>query len=89
MFTKLINKHYLQTEKMFHGEYEGLKALNETQTVPIPNVIAIGHTPDKKSHFIIMDYIKLVDLSNACSAELGYRIGQLHLYNSMPENLRS
>lgn len=72
---------------MFHGEIEGIKALRDTSCVPVPEILTFGHTPEN-NHYIVMKYIKLVTLTNACSAELGYRIGQLHLYNSLPDRLK-
>lgn len=69
---------------MFNGEFEGLKAICSTQTVPAPSPMVTGVT-EKGYHFIAMEYLKLSSLSAECSAELGNQLADMHLFNLQGE----
>lgn len=71
----------IQSDKKTKGEYEGLKAIQETKTVMVPRPIVIGRTSNHVQHFLVMDYLNLTVLNNVASAELGRKLADLHLHN--------
>lgn len=83
LFIKLIIS-FLQSDKMFKGELEGLKAICNTKTVAAPTPIATGCT-DNEQHFIVMEYLNLTSLNSAFSAKLGDQLADMHLYNFKEE----
>lgn len=77
----------IQSDKKFHGEYEGLKAIRDTKTVLAPSPFFTGGTGNKSQHFIAMDYIMNISLlDDEYSALLGSQIADLHLHNLQPNS---
>lgn len=65
---------------MFKGEIEGLKAINDTKTIAVPQVLATGQT-DCGQHFLVMEYLKITKFRNSSFAELGRQLADMHLCN--------
>lgn len=76
---------YLQSDKMFNGEFEGLKAILKTKTVQTPNPIATGCTR-KGQQFIVMEYLNMTSLDGKCSSKLGSQLADMHLINFQEES---
>ena len=71
-------------DEMFRGELEGLNAMNGTNTVGVPRAF---HCDDLyggagKGSWILMEYLDLS--SRLDQAELGLRLGQMHLADPVP-----
>lgn len=85
LFVLLIIKFNLQSDKMFQGELESLKAIRDTQTVTVPNPITIGSTlknsTKNNQYFIVLKYFKFTSLNPISSAELGSQLAEMHLSN--------
>lgn len=77
----LTTKYYLQADKKFYGEFEGLRALRETKTVMAPRPIATGLTIDKSNHLFVLEYLNLTSLNEKSTIKLGRQIADLHLFN--------
>uniref|UniRef100_A0A2S2PX58 Protein-ribulosamine 3-kinase, chloroplastic n=1 Tax=Sipha flava TaxID=143950 RepID=A0A2S2PX58_9HEMI len=68
------------SDKMFHGEFEGLKAISNTNTVQVPNPIATSCTSSGQQ-FIVMEYLNMTSLDAKCSSKLGSQLADMHLFN--------
>lgn len=65
---------------MFIGEYEGLKAINNTKTIRAPEPYGIGCSEDSQ-YFIAMEFLEMTSLNSKSSIELGEKLADMHLYN--------
>lgn len=70
-FVKLNKPHQLS---MFTAEAEGLKAIRETQSIRVPEVLCAGKT--KQASFLVMEYIDLSGQIN--TAQLGELLAKMH-----------
>lgn len=70
----------LQSDKMFNGELEGLKAICSTETVAAPRPLATG-TINNGDSFIVMEYLNMASLSTKSSIELGNQLADMHMFN--------
>lgn len=69
-----------QSDKMFIGELEGLKAVRSTETVSAPCPIITSSTNDG-NNFIVMEYLDMTSLSKDCSEKLGSQLADMHMFN--------
>lgn len=69
---------------MYVGEYESLKAIYDTKTIPVPKPIAIGQTQYFLHYFIVMEYKNATAINAPQAAELGRKLADLHMYNLQP-----
>lgn len=69
---------------MFHGEFEGLKAICTTKTVSAPHPKATG-VINNDHHFIVMEYMDMTSLNAKCSADLGNQLADMHMFNFQEE----
>lgn len=75
----------IQSDKKYHGEFEGLKAILDTKTILAPRPIATGGTSNKSQHFIVLEFMNISLLNNEIAAELGNQLADMHLYNIQKE----
>ncbi|XP_050527216.1 fructosamine-3-kinase-like [Daktulosphaira vitifoliae] len=78
IFVKTNNK--LGSDKMFNGEYEGLKAICNTNTIRAPVPYGLGYAEDGQ-YFIAMEFLEMTSLNLKSSVELGEKLANMHLYN--------
>lgn len=71
----------LQYDKKFHGEFESIKAIQETNTVLTPLPIVLGHTEDMSQNFIVLDYMNRTKMGYECMRKLGNQLADMHLCN--------
>eukprot|EP00794_Sanderia_malayensis_P014106 gene14106-15580_t len=79
---KLFVKTY-ELEKgkvMFTGEFESLKALNQTNTVAVPCPIKLLDYESNKECVMIIEHVDMRSLSKY-QAKLGEQLARLHLHN--------
>ncbi|XP_074967804.1 fructosamine-3-kinase isoform X2 [Phalacrocorax aristotelis] len=85
IFVKI--NHKPQARKMFEGEMASLEAIQNTNTVRVPQPIKVIDLPGGGAMFV-MEYLKMKHL-NKYSSKLGEQIADLHLYNQkLGEKLR-
>lgn len=65
---------------MFHGEFEGLKAIRDTKTVIAPRPIVMSEV-NRSSQYLVVEYITLSILDEISSMELGSKLADMHLHN--------
>lgn len=73
----------LQYNKKYQGEYESLKAIEDTDTLLVPPPLGFGQTVSviKVKYFIVIDYMNMSLLNNRSSERLGELLADMHLYN--------
>jgi hypothetical protein len=72
------DKYFIKTAslasggKMLHAEYEGVKAMAETNTIKVPNPIAFGefHVKPSNCAFVVFEYLQFTGGGS------GYELGQ-------------
>ncbi|XP_060620514.2 fructosamine-3-kinase [Anolis sagrei] len=77
VFVKVNGK--AQARTMFEGEMASLIAIQQTNTVRVPNPIKVIDLPGGGAAFA-MEYLKMKSLSKY-SSKLGEQVADLHLYN--------
>ncbi|XP_059484159.1 ketosamine-3-kinase-like isoform X2 [Neocloeon triangulifer] len=65
---------------MFDGEFEGLKAILETDTLKVPKPMAVVENP-KGGAVLVMEYLDMKGLSKY-SSQMGTALAKLHLHNA-------
>jgi len=74
LFVKVCRNR--SAEEMFAGEAEGLKAMYDTHTIRVPNVLHYGPY-GKMGSFLVMEYLNIG--GRYSQAELGTKVAQMHL----------
>jgi len=65
---------------MFNGEFESLKAIEETQTIKVPHPITVLENPTVDGgYMLIMEHLDLKHCSE--QSKLGKKLAKLHLIN--------
>lgn len=77
----LIKKYYLQSDRKYYGEFEGLEAIRNTKTVKAPRPVVVGLTDDKSKHLLVLEFMNLTSLEKKSSAKLGIQLADMHLFN--------
>ncbi|MBI9046737.1 MAG: fructosamine kinase family protein, partial [Anaerolineaceae bacterium] len=80
------NKYFLKWNKaafsgQFKVEAEGLRLLNETKTIRIPDVIGISQTESNISAYLLMEWIEQQGRARPAQQLLGEKLARLHLYS--------
>lgn len=70
--------------EMMFGEFESLKALQDTNTVRVPKPLAVVSDPESWDHVLVMEYLDMSSLSKH-QAKLGEALANLHLHNENVE----
>ncbi|XP_050441953.1 fructosamine-3-kinase-like isoform X2 [Adelges cooleyi] len=82
MFVKFNSKE--GADLMFKGEFEGLKAIGDTETVRVPVPIVTGSTKNSQ-HFLAMEFLndlsQVFNTDSEASRTLGSNLADLHLHN--------
>lgn len=61
---------------MFMAEAEGLKRIGSTNTIKVPQAMAVGHAGDEQ--FLVLEWIDHGNSDDLSQAKLGQLLGQLH-----------
>ncbi|KAK7789787.1 hypothetical protein R5R35_012337 [Gryllus longicercus] len=76
VFVKSNNKS--EARRMFEGEYAGLKAIKDTNTIQVPNPIVVVDNP-KGGAALALQFVDIKGLSKY--KQLGEQLAALHLHN--------
>ena len=59
---------------MFNGEFESLKAIEESQTIKVPHPIAVLENPTGGGHMLVMEHLDLKHCSE--QTKLGTKLAE-------------